>query len=461
MLFDVELRADRGSRPFARQFPIFNWYYPLNLESSRVNNHLDALEQVDWYSARRRAAYFHVPFCDTICTFCPFVRGGYSDGQEVQTYVDALVKEVQLKRPFVGKVAVDSVFIGGGSPSVLTPKQIAQLGDCLETYFEISEMTEFTAEAEVKSITREKLTAFRNIGVNRISFGVQTFSQPHREAFNLTGDVAALKRKVEWAKEMFPYTNVDMIYGIAGQQVEDAVDDAVRAVALGTTTIDFYPLNNVTAQPRMHRELRKRGLLRPGAQARLQQRQSIDEYMSAEGYRRISGYGYASKADRVRTMPQFLYHDILYGYYDDVVIGYGPAALTRAPGFNFDNVTARRQYHQLLLERNLLPIYAFRTGACEEKGIVTFPYRGTLDKSRIRWAAVPLDTLGGLESLIRAGLVEDHTNAFALTETGWLFYVNIMYVLMPHPAKSCMSSEIAASLDAGHECENTELTGVV
>jgi coproporphyrinogen III oxidase-like Fe-S oxidoreductase len=460
-VFDVGLNLVGGDTPFARQLPFFNWFYPFDLDGDRASSALVALGNVAWSSIRRCAVYIHIPFCDTICTFCPFTRGKYGAKGEVNDYVDAVIREIQLKRSYVGKLHVDSVFIGGGTPSVLEPAQILKLGDCVSTYFDMTKTTEFAVEVEVKSVTPEKLRAFRQIGVNRVSFGVQTFSKPHRSVLRLDAELLQIKRTAEWVNGLFPYTNVDMIYGMAGQEIDDVIKDADCAIQLGTTSIDFYPLNNLAAQIRMHTGFKAEGFRRLNAAERLDQRGQIARHMLARNYHRINGYGYAlgngAPSGIIQTTPKFLYHDILYGYSDDAVVGYGSSAITHAPGYNVYNAAGRAEYVEGVLGRNTLPCSAFAVRDSSEKGVVMFPYRGAVHKGRVPWASVPCDTADALRELIRSGLVKERPATLEVTELGWLFYVNLMYFLMPHEGKVWISKRIAARIAAGHECELTEL----
>ena len=461
-MFDVGLRTDTNSFPFARHIPVSNWPYPFDIDTSPHRSSLSALEEIDWPSVGRRAAYFHVPFCDTICTFCPFIKGHYRGGSVVEDYLRAMLRELQLKRPYVGKLKVDSIFIGGGSPSILTASQIARLGEGIHTHFDNSNLKEFAVEIEVKSVTREKLMAFKEIGVNRISFGVQTFSRTYRKVFHLDAELTQILCVAEWANELFPYTNIDMIYGIAGQQVEDVVEDALNAAQLGTTTIDFYVLNNLAAQKKMHSTLNDLGLQPSTAAHRIEQRKRIAHQMLSSGYARINGYSYAlrqgSTEQLIQSSPCFLYHDILYGYHDDTVVGYGASAFTLVPGYNLYNVFGRQEYSSAVLSRNTLPSIVHHVGERSEKGIVTFPYRGGLAKSRIPWGTVPQETVDALDQLVNAGLVVENPTTFDLSEAGWLYYVNLMYFLMPTDSKLWLSEEIAARIKAGRECENMEFT---
>src|SRR5262249_11407177 len=159
-------------------------------------------------AASRRAVYIHIPFCDTICNFCPFQKEKYQSEDTIDEYVEALIAEMDMKRAFLGRCKVDAIFIGGGTPSVLTPRQLELLGEALSRNYDLRSLNEFTCEVEVKSVSLEKLQTMRDIGVNRISFGAQTFSDQYRELMALD---ATRKQIVEAAlllNSIFSYTNV-------------------------------------------------------------------------------------------------------------------------------------------------------------------------------------------------------------------------------------------------------------
>jgi coproporphyrinogen III oxidase-like Fe-S oxidoreductase len=125
-MFDLELRRRNGLFTFNRQLPVFNWYYPFNVSEDRLPapTALLLLWALERNPAQRRAVYVHVPFCETICSFCPFTRGRYRSDQEINDYVEGLLGEIEIKRNLIGRTKVDTVFVGGGTPSVLSPTQI-------------------------------------------------------------------------------------------------------------------------------------------------------------------------------------------------------------------------------------------------------------------------------------------------------------------------------------------------
>ncbi|GET41308.1 coproporphyrinogen-III oxidase family protein [Microseira wollei] len=459
-MFDLKLAPKDTRLIFNQQLPFFNWYYPFELEHELLPNPLLPFLTFEISPIKRFAVYIHIPFCETICSFCPFTRGRYNSEQDIQDYIDALFCEIQLKRNIIGQPKIDTVFIGGGTPSVLSPKQIEVLGHAIHTHFNTQELAEFTFELEVKSVTYEKLKAMQRIGVNRISFGAQTFTIRHRELFSLDATVCQIRNTAQMANEVFAYTNVDMIYGMAGQTPDDLYHDVNEALSLQTTTVDFYPLNNLAAQTRMYRMMRETGLQHLSATQRMQYRYNIDNYLRARGYSKINGYSYSrsdkSNQNLIQHHPKFQYHDIVYGYQDDSVLGYGASALTQMPGYNIYNHPDRAEYISRI-RRGMLAWEAFGIDECFEKGIVTFPYRGVLNKSRIAWEYVHSETLVALEEAIRSGLVLDREKTYELTYDGWLYYVNLMYYLMPNKGKKWISNRIGLRIASGNECEHTVL----
>lgn len=465
-MFDLKINEHDTLLKFDRQLPVYNWYYPfLTADSPKVTAH-DALVRLENVpGSRRRALYFHVPFCDTICTFCPFYRiANHSESDAVERYVTALLKEIELKSqyPAVGKVPVEVIFIGGGTPSVMTADQIKRLGEAIHRHFDLSQLKEFTFELEVKSVTREKLEAMKSIGVNRISFGIQTFNPKYREIFNITSTVEQVRQVAEWGKEIIGYVNVDMIYGMAGQTVEELIEDAEHAMALGTKTVDFYPLNNMAASMKMHREMRKQSLPQLSMMTKVSHRMFLDEYMRARGYVAINGYAYTKKPAEVTGRvsihpdPVFMYHDVAYGHEEDEVIAFGAGAYTQAQGFLMTNVANLDQYFKALDEGEL-PTQAYEIEACPEKGIIYFPYRGSLEKDRIDWDRIPTEVKQRFDEVVAGGFVVEYEDRYLLAQPGWLFYVNLIYYLMPEKGRTIISNYIEGRIEDGREPDRTEL----
>jgi anaerobilin synthase len=466
-MFDLRLLPDEPLVKFNRQLPIFNWAYPGSRESERVDDRYLPYKIGKKCTAGRRALYIHVPFCETICTFCPFPREKYSDESVADEYFEALLREFDIKRKYIGSPHVDAIFVGGGTPSLLSESQFGLLGAAIHENFIVEPGTEFTVECEVKSVSRAKLRAMRDIGVNRVSFGVQTLLPNYRALFSLDASEECVRKAADMINEAFPYTNADMMYGFAGQSFNQLTHDLTSITDLATTTIDAYPINNLAVHPRLLRAFTRScvGLL--PATARLQYRIGIDQYLRERGYAAISGYCYAMAneiaADSrvVQHSPKCVYLDMFYGYEDDEIIGYGPSAMSRISACNIFNFRSRGAYVRELLDNKHLPHWSGGPLTAEERGVVGFPCRGDLDKTRVRWADVPEETLNSLREAIAAGLAVDTGDRYKVTKLGWLFYVNLMYFLMPSRGKSWISDKIDFQRRSSRNHEDTSLVSLV
>jgi anaerobilin synthase len=462
-MFDLRLVADQPLIKFDRQLPMFNWHYPFDRAEDWLADPMAPFKASGKAQARRRAVYIHIPFCDTICNFCLFHKVKHQSEREVQIYLEALIAELDLKKYFLGLQKVDAIFVGGGTPSILSPAQIDLLGLAVKQSFDLGDLREFTFEIEVKSVTREKLDAMRSIGANRISFGAQTFSPRYRTLLSLDATIDQIKEAAALVNSMFAYTNVDVLYGMAGQDERELYYDAEMALALHTTTIDFYPINNFTAPRLMHRTFRRSGLNYLPASRRVRYRIYLDRLLRSRGYAPINGYGYSladgiGRGEIVLHSPKFLYHDLIYGYEDDEIIGYGSSAISQIPGFNLYNSTDYRKYTVRLLNDKTLPHEAYGPIASPERGVVLFPFRGVLDKSRPRWEHLPDATWIAFQEAMDAGLVVDRGDRYELSSIGWLFYVNLMYYLMPDHGKKWISDLMETKRAEGRSCGDTDLS---
>src|SRR2546422_8629002 len=116
--------------------------------------------------------YIHVPFCSAICNYCNFNRGLFDSGLKAR-YVDALVAEI--RGGVIERERADTIYFGGGTPSLLEPEEVARVIAACGEAFDVSPDREVTLEANPESVTEERLAAYRAAGVNRLSFGVQSF----------------------------------------------------------------------------------------------------------------------------------------------------------------------------------------------------------------------------------------------------------------------------------------------
>ena len=190
------------------------------------------------------ALYIHLPWCVRKCPYCDFnsheIKGGSFPQQE---YVDAVVRDLKFSAGlFQGRELV-SVFFGGGTPSVMPARAIGSILEAVDAVSALSTDTEITLEANPGTVDSERFAAYRSLGVNRLSIGVQSFSDARLAAIGRIHDgneaVSALETAVGAG---FSNINIDLMYGLPGQTVEDAMSDLDRAVSLEPAHISWYQL---------------------------------------------------------------------------------------------------------------------------------------------------------------------------------------------------------------------------
>ncbi len=184
-----------------------------------------------------RGLYIHIPFCIRKCRYCDFPS--YTGMENLfDEYIDALIKEA---KQYKGE-KIDTVFIGGGTPSILSCEQIKHLLQGIKEVFEFSENLEFSCEANPGTLTEEKLEALKEGGVNRLSLGVQSFCDRELEIIGRIHDSRCAVEAVELSKKYFDNINVDIMTALPYQTMESLEKTLDTAISLGVSHISCYSL---------------------------------------------------------------------------------------------------------------------------------------------------------------------------------------------------------------------------
>jgi len=189
--------------------------------------------------------YLHIPFCEVKCGYCDFfsVARGFGDFDLQEQYVDALIREIDQRAPAFSKRSILSIFFGGGTPSLLEPCLIERIFSSLQRHFLWDAKTEITLESNPKTVSLEKLSAFRSLGVNRLSIGVQSFQDRFLKTLGRIHTGEEAMRTIGDAREAgFENINFDLIYALPAQTFEDWRSDLEKALSLETPHISAYHL---------------------------------------------------------------------------------------------------------------------------------------------------------------------------------------------------------------------------
>ena len=454
--------------------PIYNWLYPLSgRRAHRPDNpsRNSSLELIAHAELKSRALYVHVPFCETICSFCPFVRGEYRDSSLIEAYTKAIISEITRKGAILNRhrqVSVRSIFVGGGTPSILKPEQARNIIEALKNNFDVSQLEEFSFEFEVKSITEELAETLRDCGVTHARFGLQTFDTNYRNLFSLTSTVEQIERAATMLPKYFRYVSCDLLYGMNGQTDVQFVSDIKRVTDLGLNNIDFYPINNVVTQKKLHAAFRKQNLAPISGMTKFYMNAALRQIMLSRGFLPHNGHGYVRcDAGELRLNPvvtkkySFVYHEHVYGYNGCDVIGFGVNAISSTQGFVLCNEPSREKYIRDINNKGQFVFTVFEHSKEIDAArpiCLHLPYHGEVDLMDTEWSLVPDDIKTKIDALLESDLLTANGTRLALTLDGWHWYTNIMYWLLPKLERMAVDTMIKQTLKTpGRTIEETSV----
>lgn len=190
-----------------------------------------------------KGLYIHIPFCHQICFYCDFNKVFFKD-QPVDAYIDSLGKELALwKQEGALDQPLETIFLGGGTPTSLSPQQLEKLLSYIHEYVPMAENLEWTSEANPDELTKEKMQVLFDGGVNRLSMGVQSFDEDLLKRLGRTHSNGDVARAVESARRVgFTNLSFDLMYGLPGQTMEQWEDTLKQAFAFDMPHFSAYSL---------------------------------------------------------------------------------------------------------------------------------------------------------------------------------------------------------------------------
>jgi len=283
--------------------------------------------------------YLHVPFCSAICNYCNFNRGLFEADLKVR-YVDALEVEIvgagQAGRAGGAGAAADTIYFGGGTPSLLEPDEIARLIAACESAFAIDVDREVTLEANPETVTESRLAAFRAAGVNRLSFGVQSFREDELRRLSRLHSADRARAAVAEARAAgFDNISLDLMMWLPEQQVSHWLESVDQAIALAPEHLSLYLLEVYPNAPLKEEMLRGKWSQAPDDDAAAM-------YLGAMA--RLDEAGYEqyeiSNVARPRRRSD---HNLKY-WNDGEWLGFGCGAHSTMDGVRWKNISSTSDY---------------------------------------------------------------------------------------------------------------------
>ncbi len=287
-------------------------------------------------STHCRGLYVHIPFCLKKCHYCHFVITVDRSTEMRQNFLDALKREIHAQAQRYGRLRFETLYFGGGTPSALTPEEMRQIVDCLRDHFDFQAESEWTCEINPGDVDQSTLKTYRELGINRISMGIQTFdddllvklNRPHgaREIF----ETAMALRDYG-----FKNVSVDFIARLPGQSAVDFEKDLRQALQLSPGQFSLYDLD-------VHEDTAFGVWQKQGRLALANETEHELMIFAAETL--LEQNGYSQYALSVFARPGFeSRHNLIY-WHNGEYLGLGPGAFSYLSGERFQFATDVKRY---------------------------------------------------------------------------------------------------------------------
>ena len=280
--------------------------------------------------------YIHIPFCIQRCFYCDFYREIGSDSKKIDAFIQALIHEIELRKDDLDGESIQTVYFGGGTPSVLNYDQFRLIFDVLHQYFTICSNAEITLEANPDDLTEAYLDSLSPLPINRLSIGIQTFNDKHLRELNRRHNATQAYAAIANARKYgFKNISIDLIYALPGQDMIDWEEQLDAALHLGVEHISAYGLTYEEGTPLWQH--RKEGRIREtDDETAIAMFNLLRKKMKENGYETYEISNYAKPGFRSR-------HNSAYWKFIPY-LGFGPSAHSFDGKTRQWNVSSVQQY---------------------------------------------------------------------------------------------------------------------
>ena len=303
--------------------------------------------------------YLHIPFCDTLCYFCGCTTLITSDRKRIQEYVASLKKEISRTAFYINKRRpVVQMHWGGGTPSFLEPSEIEDLSAYISRRFHLEANAEISVEIDPRGLTFDHLKAFRNSGVNRISLGVQDFTERVQRAVHRIQPEELTRQTIEWSRTLgIESINIDLIYGLPLQTLETFQQTLDRVVALSPNRIAVFNFAYVPWMKPHQKLIHPEDL--PSPETKLELLKATIETLTGAGYEYIGMDHFAKPGDEMaQAQKAKQLHRNFQGYSTRAgadLFGFGMSAISHFGTVYAQNEKTLAEY-SAAVEQNRFPI---------------------------------------------------------------------------------------------------------
>lgn len=396
------------------------------------------------HSAEKKAGvYIHIPFCRSRCSYCDFATDVYKNAEIVESYVDALVKEVSGCRLQVAgfrseveeeleipnsksEIEVDTIYFGGGTPSLLAPQQLERILKIVHEKFSVDKSAEITMEMNPATVSLETLREYRNLGVNRASFGAQTFDDAELKRLGRKHTADDVRETIELLRRAdFENVSFDLIAGLPRQTVEDWKRNLSEALKLNPEHLSLYLLEIHQSTP-LAEQIRSGRQPLPDENTAAEMYEILLEEISRNGYEQYEISNFARSGFESKHNSKYWTLDAVYGF--------GCSAHSfDGVDFRYSNERDTAKYVALIENENSAIVQREKIDVASEfvflglrltKGIDLREYEKQFGKDLIEEYREDLNLLDEF------GLIEFDEDYLKLTEKGFLFSNEVFTVFV-------------------------------
>lgn len=321
----------------------YTWCFPINFEEIDVH---DIWKERNFVNSgiKEMSLYVHIPYCRFICSMCPFTHEVVRQ-EEVNQYVSYLKKEIHMyaQHELCQKTKVSSIYFGGGTASILNKSQIDSILNIFRSEYLLKKDCEICLECHPNTVTREYLEQIHEVGVNRVSFGIQSFQQKNLSALKLWQEAEKNKEVIQMATEIgFRTVALDLMYNFPDETMDDLNEDLKFAVSMGVQGISLYALDP---------EVRKLNSVKE-RQAKMQ----MEKDMFYQIHTFLSDSGYIQTAQPDYAKPGYENQQIidLWGAPQKLNLGFGAGAFSENfNGCSWANIHDPKMYMKYLKDKKV------------------------------------------------------------------------------------------------------------
>lgn len=361
-----------------------------------------------------RGIYIHVPFCKKKCAYCNFYSGKFKES-ELDAFTDAVCRnlehissggssEISIDDMKSSKIAVDTIYFGGGTPSILEPRQIKKIIDCIKSNYNLAKSSEITLEANPGTLNNKKLEGFLECGVNRLSIGMQSFNDNELVLLGRIHNAKTAEDEIIQAKKVgFKNISVDLMIGLPFQKMEDVKYSLKKAISLDIQHVSVYMLIPEEGTPLFENKSLMENLPTDEITA------DMYEYVFSE----LENFGiYQYEISNAAKHGYESRHNLKYWNCEEV-IATGPASHMFFNGIRSAVTGDTKKFINNKFQENYI-VDANPAGS-EERFMLSMRLKSGIDLKNYR-----IKNIGGIRNLIRAGYLESDGKRLFCTRKGFL-----------------------------------------